>query len=131
MITQVQIKKIQDYFKNKRKVSYVVLFGSALKHLKKDSDIDLLIDHGSSFEQRLSYAADLEQLVGRRVDVVPVDGTYYDLALQAFAYGKIIVRRNEQRLKEDYFRVRRIADDNLPLERIRRERLYRVLNGKT
>jgi len=125
-LQQKHINDIHSYFKNRHKVSYVILFGSGLKHLRPDSDVDLLLGGSVPFPDRLTYMADLERCLGRKVDIVPVQSTFYDLALQAFAYGRLIVTHNRNHLLRDYFRCRRAYDDNLPLQHIRAERLRRI-----
>lgn len=132
VISSHDIQSIHNYFKSKRRVNYVVLFGSALKALKADSDIDLLIGGTVSFNDRISYAADLEKLIGRRVDIVPIDKTFCDLALQAFAHGKIVFVRRKEQLKEDYYKSRRLFDDNTPLRQIRTHRIRSIfVHGQT
>lgn len=54
-------------------VTNVCLFGSVVRGEERpDSDIDLIIDldEGRGFDDYLSFADELEQLFGRRVEVV-------------------------------------------------------------
>ena len=59
-------------------VEVAILFGSAAKgRLRPDSDIDIgilpLPDRALSFNEELALAAELEQLLGREVDLVRLD----------------------------------------------------------
>lgn len=131
MLSNTQIQQIQNYFKSKTAISYVVLFGSALKGLKKDSDIDLLVGGKVTLQDRIRYAIDLEKKLGITIDIVPEKSTFHDIALQAFAYGKVILVHNKQKLLSDYTKARRLFDDNLPLRQIRANRIKRtLLHGK-
>jgi predicted nucleotidyltransferase len=120
---------IRTFFQNKRDINYVILFGSAVrtKHLRKESDIDLLVGGELDFKRRVDAALSLEQKIGRKVDIVCTPQSSCEVALEAFAKGLPLVVRNRARLKEDYFKKLYEYEDNIPLMRIRREKVKRDL----
>jgi predicted nucleotidyltransferase len=76
-LTKQELETIKDYFKN-QPVLRAYLFGSyARGEADKESDIDLLVDLDYSQHIGLNFFGmhqDLEELLNRKVDVVPSDG---------------------------------------------------------
>ena len=90
---------LRDRFEREPAVEAAYLLGSAAAgRLRADSDLDiaLLPARGSSIptEQRLAFAADLEDLVGRIADVgiLSTDNLVY--AKEAVANGRVIFERD-------------------------------------
>ncbi len=123
-----QCKKI---FSQNRKIHYVILFGSALGKLRRDSDVDFLIGGKLSFDEKAVTAGHLEKILGRRVDLVLTQEASCELALEAFSRGKILVSKNKERLKEDYFQKFYLYEDSETLRRLKTLRLKRKFkNGQ-
>ncbi|CAN5745009.1 nucleotidyltransferase family protein [soil metagenome] len=76
-LTKQELETIKDYFKN-QPVLRAYLFGSyARGEADTESDIDLLVDLDYSQHIGLNFFGmhqDLEELLNRKVDVVPSDG---------------------------------------------------------
>jgi predicted nucleotidyltransferase len=126
-ITQKHIQAIKTYFRGRSRLHYVIVFGSAIKNLRFDSDIDLLVGERLNFVQRTEVALCLEQEVGRKVDVICIDDAPCGLALEAFAHGSPVMVRDAGRLKRDYFMKYHEYENNAPLRRIRAEKIKRDL----
>ena len=127
LIDQKYIQDIKAHFQDKQGVDYVIVFGSAVRDLRPDSDIDILVGARLNFQQKVNSALSLEQQVGRKVDVVCIDDAECTLALEAFAKGMPVVLNDRQRLKRDYLRKFREYEDNIPLRYIREAKLKRDL----
>ena len=64
----------------RRGFSHVRVFGSVRRsEATRSSDVDLLVDRseGASLLDRAALAADLEKILGRRVDVVPEEALHW------------------------------------------------------
>ncbi len=104
-------------------VDYAFLFGSALRRLLPQSDIDILIGGNLNFDQRLLLASELSMKLKRIVDIVLTSEARCELVLKAMSQGKPIFVRKRETLKEDYVRNVRKLDDNTKLRRIRQDRI--------
>lgn len=124
---KVSYHNIRAHFQRHKHLDYVIIFGSAVKQLKADSDIDLLVAGPFSPTQKTAAAMALEEQIGRKIDIIHIKEAGVDLALEAFAKGKLLVLNNMNRLKQDYFQKRREDEDNIPLRRIRAAKLRREL----
>jgi predicted nucleotidyltransferase len=104
-------------------IDYAYLFGSALKRLLPDSDIDILLGGDFDFDRRTSLAMELALRLKRNVDLVLAKEASYELILNALSQGRPIVINNRDFLKRDYFKSYFLFDANTPLREIRRHRV--------
>ena len=124
-IVHKYVKDIKAYFQNQHGIDYVIIFGSAVKNLRPDSDVDLLVGGRLNFQQKTNAALSLEQQCGRKIDIVCIDEAGHALALEAFAKGISVLLNDSERLKRDYLRKFYEHEDNIPLHRIRAEKVKR------
>lgn len=117
------VKKIESVLMPVEDVDYAFLFGSALRRLLPQSDIDILIGGNLNFDQRLLLASELSMKLKRIVDIVLTSEARCELVLKAMSQGKPIFVRKRETLKEDYVRNVRKLDDNTKLRRIRQDRI--------
>ena len=109
----------KEFFNNiDLKIDYAYLFGSVLKRLLPDSDIDILIQGDITVDQQLEMMGHLEQIFKRKTDIVLVDKASCDIVLRAMSTGKIILMNNKEKFKQDYFKNFWQYDDNTNLRRI-------------
>ena len=125
-LSETEIEKIRSVLSKRRGLTYAILFGSATKHLRADSDIDLMIEGDLSAEEKGDLLMELTILLGRKVDLVFAKEAQCDVVLRAFSTGIPIVVNDRERLKRDYLKNYRLCDQKEPLKRIRLERLKRV-----
>lgn len=130
MLTDKIKKVIEAAFLNQRYIDYVLLFGSsAVNKLNSNSDIDIFVGGRLSFEKRAQIMADLQGQLKRNIDIVQCQDAHNDVALTAFSKGIKIFVKNEQQLKEDYFKHYYAYEDALYLRQIKSARLNRVFHG--
>jgi len=125
-LSEAEIEKIRSVLSKRKGLAYAILFGSAMKHLRADSDIDLMIEGDLSAEEKADLLMELTILLGRKVDLVFAKEAQCDVVLRAFCTGIPIVANDRERLKRDYLKNYRLCDQKEPLKRIRLERLKRV-----
>ena len=126
MLSEAEIGKIRSAVSGKRGVAYAILFGSALKGLLAQSDIDLLVGGELNAVDKADLLMDLAIEFGRPIDILSPKEVTCDVVLRAFSSGIRIFVRDAERLKEDYMKNYRLCDQGDPLKRIRLERLKRV-----
>ena len=126
MIPESQIEKIRSVVSSRRGIAYVILFGSALKRLLANSDIDLMIEGELGLGEKADLSMELTIEIGRHIDIISPNEALCDVVLRAFSSGIPILVSDKGRLKEDYFKNYRLCDQKNPLKRIRLERLKRV-----
>jgi len=126
MLTKNEIEKIKSVVSGRRGVAYVILFGSALRHLLPHSDIDLLIGGDLDPSQKTDLSAALALELRRPIDIVLTKEARCDLVLRAFSSGIPLAVRDKGKVKEDYFNCYRVCDQECLLKRVRLERLKRV-----
>ena len=119
------VSKIQTFLSRQKSIDYAVVFGSVLRRMRIDSDVDVLIQGRVNHSQRVKLGLELEKLLHRPVDVVLVDEASCELVLEALKTGRIVVRRNYERLKKDYLKNFYLYDDTTNLRRLREERVRR------
>jgi|PlaIllAssembly_1097288.scaffolds.fasta_scaffold217850_3 predicted nucleotidyltransferase len=107
------------------KVDYAFLFGSALKQLRPDSDIDILIGGRLKFGEKTDLAMDLAIRLKRDVDIVLVSEASCELALNVFSRGKPIMIKSQKALKKDYFRNFHLYEQTDGLRALRIARIKR------
>jgi len=107
------------------KIGYAFLFGSALTHLRADSDVDILVGGDLTFDQKMDLTAKLVLMLRRKVDLVQASETRCELVLKALSKGMPILIRDPEALKRDYFKKFRLYDDTTNLRRLKLERIKR------
>jgi predicted nucleotidyltransferase len=126
MLSDIEIAKIRSVVSSRKGVAYAVLFGSALKRLGFQSDIDLMVEGELSLLEKADLLMELAIQLGRQIDLISPKEALCDVVLRAFSSGIPIVVHDKERVKEDYFKNYRLCDQKEPLKRIRLERLKRV-----
>ena len=119
------VSKIQSFLSRRKSIDYAVVFGSVLRRMRLDSDVDILIQGKVNHFQRVKLGLELEKFLHRPVDVVLVDEASCELVLEALKTGRVVVRRNYERLKRDYLKNFYLYDDTTNLRRLREERIRR------
>jgi predicted nucleotidyltransferase len=119
------IDKIDHVLRPVESIDYVFLFGSALKKLLPQSDIDILIGGKLGFNQKMLLTAGLSRELSRNVDLVLVREARCELVLKAMSKGLQVFTRNKETLKQDYITNWRRFDDSTNLRRIRFNRIER------
>lgn len=119
------IDKIDHVLGPVESIDYAFLFGSALKRLLPQSDIDILIGGKMEFDQKMLLTAKLSRELSRKVDLVLVKEARCDLVLKAMSQGLQVFTRSRETLKQDYITNWRRFDDSTGLRRIRFARIQR------
>ena len=120
------IDEIRAVLSQAEGIDYAYLFGSALKRLLPESDIDILMGGDLDFEQRTSLAMELSIRLKRNVDLVPAKEASYELTLNALSQGHPIFVSKKESLRQDYFKSYFLYDANTSLRNIRLERVKRI-----
>jgi hypothetical protein len=102
------------------------VFGSAIKRLVPDSDVDILLGGDFDFEQKTRLAMELSLHLKRNVDLVLAKEACYELVLNALSRGRPIFVHKKESLRQDYFNSYFLFDANTPLRNIRLERVKRI-----
>jgi predicted nucleotidyltransferase len=123
--TKEIIDKIAHILRPVKSIGYVFLFGSALRRLLPQSDIDILIGGEMDFNQKLLLTAELSRELSRNVDLVLVTEAHCELVLKAMSQGVPVFVQKRDMLKQDYITNWRSFDDNAGLRRIRFARIQR------
>ena len=112
-------------------IEYAFLFGSALRRLLRESDIDILVGGEIDFDTKLVLTAGLSTRLKRNVDLVQASEARCELVLKAMSEGILIFVKYGEKLKQDYLRNWRSFDDSTGLRRIRIERIrQQYANGR-
>lgn len=123
--SNLNLVQVAGHLSGYSNIKYAVLFGSALKNLRKNSDIDILVGGELDFNDILELSVEAEKILKRKVDIVYADKAPARLVLKAMANGQKILMKDEEYFKRDYFKNLRIADDSAGLYRIREEKTRR------
>jgi predicted nucleotidyltransferase len=123
--TKEIIEKIAHILRPVKSIGYVFLFGSALRKLLPQSDVDILIGGELDINQRLLMTAELSRGLSRNVDLVLVREAHCELVLKAMSQGVPVFVQNREMLKQDYITNWRSFDDNTGLRGIRFARIQR------
>lgn len=116
-------REIREVLGKYKSVDYAFIFGSVLKRLLPQSDIDILIGGELTFLERVNIAGELEQIFKRGIDIVLVKETSPELVLKAFSRGLQVLVNNRDVLNKDYFKILYLYEDR---ENLRRLRVLRV-----
>ncbi len=117
------LSEIKEVLTGVQGIHYAFLFGSALKRLLPDSDIDILIGGDLDFDAKTRLGMDLAVRLKRDVDVVLTKEAHCDVVLNAFSRGEPVLIRNRELLKEDYFKNYRLCDASTSLRKIRLDKI--------
>jgi len=119
------LNSTREVLSRRGKIDYAFLFGSALKQLRPDSDIDILIGGLLNFGEKSNLAMDLAIRLKRDVDIVLVSEASCELALNVFSRGKPILLKSEKALKKDYFKHYHLYEQTSGLRALRLARIKR------
>jgi predicted nucleotidyltransferase len=119
------VEQIRQVVSAVESVDYAFLFGSALKRLLPQSDVDILVGGAIDFDQKVALTATLSIRIGRNVDIVVTREARSELVLKAMSQGVMVFERNRETVTEDYLRNWRRFDDTIGLRRIKLERIRR------
>lgn len=94
-------KKIINYFRKKKEVSLVYMFGSmANKETTPESDIDLAVLFANEkinlFSLQGKYMEELTSIFNRKVDIVNLNASDVFFAYRVVSEGTIIYERNKK-----------------------------------
>jgi predicted nucleotidyltransferase len=117
------IEKIEQELGRAESIDYAFLFGSALRRLLPESDIDILIGGTIDFDGKMLLTVKLSTLLKRHVDLVVTREARCELVIEAMSKGRLIFVKDRDSLKRDYLRNWRRLDDNTGLRRMRIERI--------
>jgi predicted nucleotidyltransferase len=120
------IDEIRSVFSQAEGIDYAFLFGSALRGLLPDSDVDILVGGDLDFDQKNRLAMKLSLSLKRNVDIILAKEASPELILKALSQGRPILVHKRNSLREDYFRNYNLYDANTSLRNIRLERIKRV-----
>jgi len=97
------IQVITEYLSRQPAVSAAYLFGSTAKGTARpDSDIDIAVLFAAGigkeecFDQRLGIAGALEDITGKRIDIVDLQHSPLFLQHQVRKYGRLILEKDRQ-----------------------------------
>jgi len=91
------IPKLRKFFENRLEVLLVILFGSATRRsLVRDLDLAVLLRRGLDLMRFCRLVAELEDLTGIPVDLVPLDKAPPMIALKALQEGRIVFVRDRR-----------------------------------
>jgi predicted nucleotidyltransferase len=120
------IDEIRSILSQVEGIDYAYLFGSALRRLLPDSDVDILVGGELDADQKNRLAMELSLSLKRNVDIVLAKEASYELILKALSQGRPILVHNRKSLREDYFRNYFLYDANTSLRNVRLERIKRI-----
>jgi predicted nucleotidyltransferase len=126
MDLEQNIDEIRSILSQVEGIDYAYLFGSALRRLLPDSDVDILVGGELDAEQKNRLAMELSLSLKRNVDIVLAKEASYELILKALSQGRPILVHNRKSLREDYFRNYFLYDANTSLRNVRLERIKRI-----
>jgi predicted nucleotidyltransferase len=124
-ITEKIVDKIYHILNPMESIDYAFLFGSALRKLLPQSDIDILIGGEMDFDQKMLLTAGLSKELSRKVDLVLVKEARSELVLKAMSRGIPVLIKNKNILKRDYMNNLRLFDDTTGLRQMRFARIKR------
>jgi len=91
------IPKLRKFFENRPEVLLAILFGSAIRRsLVRDLDLAILLRRRLDLMRFCKLMAELEDLTGIPVDLVPLDKAPPAIVLKALREGRIIFIRDRR-----------------------------------
>lgn len=135
MIASARLQRAVDFLDEQFGLDTLWIFGSeAQDKARPDSDIDL----AALFSRRpqpldvLGARGDLEEILGREVDLVDLDRASPILAMQVLKHGRLLVDRDPKRRIAFVVRTRSLYEDVKILRRASEKRLLeRVAGGRS
>ena len=115
--------QMREIFSGAEGINYAYLFGSALKRMLPDSDIDILVNGDLDFDQRTHLAMKLTLRLKRNIDIILAKEASCELVLNALSQGLPILVKSRYFVEQDYFKNYMLYDANTSLRRIRFERI--------
>ncbi len=122
-------KHIRTFFEKIPDIDYVFLFGSVLKRLRPDSDIDILISGQLTIDQQLTLPVELGNIFKRKVDLVVIEEASNELIMEAIPHGLPILINDKEKLKRDYLKNFYLYQDGMFLRKLRLEKIKRSFLG--
>jgi predicted nucleotidyltransferase len=120
------LEEIKAVLSEAEGIGYAYLFGSALKQLLPESDVDILVGGDLDFEQKTALALKLSLRLKRNVDLVLAKEASYELILTAISQGLPVFVREKGSLRRAYFQSYFLYDANTSLRNIRLQRVKRI-----
>ena len=120
------ISEIRNVLTQFQGVDYACLFGSALKQLLPDSDIDILLGGDLDLDQKTRIAMKLSLRLKREVDLVLAKEAPHELISNALSRGRVILVHKRESLRQDYFKSYFLYDASTSLRKTRLERVKRI-----
>lgn len=116
---------IKDVLSKAERVKYAFLFGSALKRLSAESDVDILLGGDVDFDTRMELTAELAIVLKRNVDLVAAKDACPGVVLKALSKGAPVLVSDAEVLKRDYLKNFRSFDDATNLRQLKLSRIKR------
>jgi len=89
------VPRLREFFRDKREILLAVVFGSATRRsLVRDLDLAILLGEKLDLMRFCRLMAELEDLAGIPVDLVPIDKAPPMIALKALREGRIVFVRD-------------------------------------
>ncbi len=122
-MNQQLTKKLNDYFKNCKNVSFAYLFGSMVSgNIHSESDVDIGVyftprtkeleyESDSEYENEDLIWLDLEKITGKKTDMVVLNRAPSTLVYSVLQNGKKIFARDENLLSRLYLSISSLAED--------------------
>ncbi len=120
------LAEIKESLSGIKDIDYAYLFGSVLKGMLPDSDIDILLGGDFDFNRKTALTMELALRLKRNVDLILTKEASYELILKAFSQGVAIVINDRDSLRKDYFKSYFLFDANTSLRKTRLERVKRI-----
>jgi len=122
------LEKIREVLSKSKNIEYAFIFGSVLRRLLPESDVDILIGGRLNSFERINLTFELELILKRKVDVVLAQEACCELVLKAFSTGLPVLVNNKQHLKRDYFRNFYLYEDGFALRELKISKIKRRYN---
>jgi len=91
------IPRLRSFFENRSEVLLAIIFGSATRRsLVRDLDLAILLSRRLDLISFCKLAAELEDLTGIPIDLVPLDKAPPIIVLKALQEGRIIFIRDRR-----------------------------------
>jgi predicted nucleotidyltransferase len=134
MIAEAKLQRAMAFLEERFGLDVLWLFGSeAQERAHPESDVDLaaLFRERPSALDVLGARGDLEEILGREVDLVDLDKASPILAMQVLQHGRLLVDRNPKRRIAFFVRTLSLYED-LKIQRrdVERRLFERIAGGR-
>ncbi|RME91424.1 MAG: nucleotidyltransferase domain-containing protein [Candidatus Hydrogenedentota bacterium] len=102
------IKKLERFFEGQPEIKIAILYGSYAKgnpHAKSDVDIGVASRKTLSTEEKLNLIGELEQVIGKNIDLVDILGPSRFVVWQMLRYGVVVKKSDEKLWQRIYLRT--------------------------